>query len=80
MPRCDPRSKAFVADMAMSLPSFARLGNEWRIDMMWQDSIVEETRQLRRQYASGFENDPDAIFEDIPRRQNESKKKLGDWS
>ncbi len=43
---------------------------------MWQDSIVEETRQLRRQYASGFENDPDAIFEDIPRRQNESKKKL----
>ena len=48
--------------------------------MMWQDSIVEETRQFRSQYASGFENDPDAIFEDILRRQNESKKKLGDWS
>ena len=42
---------------------------------MWQDSIVEETRQFRSQYASGFENDPDAIFEDILRRQNESKKK-----
>ena len=44
--------------------------------MMRQDSIVEETGQLRRQYASGFKNEPDAISEDIIRRKNESKKKL----
>ena len=47
---------------------------------MWQDSIVEEARQSGIQYLSGFENDPDAISEDILRRQNESKKKLGDLS
>ena len=43
---------------------------------MWQDLTVEETRQLRRQYASKFNNDPDAIFEDILKRQKVSKKKM----
>jgi hypothetical protein len=43
---------------------------------MWQDPIVAETRQLREQYASEFSHDPDAIFQDILRRQNASGKKL----
>lgn len=43
---------------------------------MWQDSIVEETRQLRKQYASKLNNDPDTIFEDILKRQKLSKKKI----
>jgi hypothetical protein len=43
---------------------------------MWQESIVEETRQLRRQYASKLNNDPDTIFEDILKRQKISKKKM----
>jgi hypothetical protein len=42
---------------------------------MWEDPIVKETRELRKKYASKFENDPDAIFEDILRRQEISKKK-----
>jgi hypothetical protein len=42
---------------------------------MWQDPIVKETRELRKQYASKFKNDADAIFEDILKLQKESKRK-----
>lgn len=42
---------------------------------MWQDPIVKETRELRKQYASKFKNDADAIFEDILKRQEVSKQK-----
>lgn len=42
---------------------------------MWQDPIVKETRELRKQYASRFKNDADAIFEDILKRQEASKRK-----
>ena len=43
---------------------------------MWQDPIVKATRELREQYASQFDHDPDAIFEDIRKRQAASGKKL----
>ena len=43
---------------------------------MWQDPIVAETRALREQYANKFNNDPDAIFQDILKRQSEPGKKL----
>jgi hypothetical protein len=43
---------------------------------MWEDPIVKETRDLRKKYASKFNNDPDAIFEDILKRQKISKRKL----
>jgi hypothetical protein len=43
--------------------------------MMWDDPIVKETRRLREEYASRFNHDPDAIFEDILRRQENSKRK-----
>lgn len=43
---------------------------------MWQDPIVAETRSLREEYASQFDHDADAIFQDILRRQNVPGKKL----
>jgi hypothetical protein len=36
---------------------------------MWKDPIIEETRKLREQYASKFNHDIDAIYEDIRQRQ-----------
>ena len=42
---------------------------------MWQDPIVEETRNLRKQYAEKFNNNIDAIFSDILKRQEQSKRK-----
>lgn len=41
---------------------------------MWVDPIVKETRKQREKYASRFANDPDAIFDDIRKRQSEAKK------
>lgn len=43
---------------------------------MWQDPVVEETRNLRKQYAEKFNNDIDAILADIRKRQEQSKRKL----
>ena len=43
---------------------------------MWPDPIVTETRLLREQYASQFEHDADALFQDILKRQVKSGKKL----
>lgn len=43
---------------------------------MWQDPIVKETRELREGYAARFNNDPDAIFEDILKRQNQTGREL----
>jgi hypothetical protein len=43
---------------------------------MWKDPIVEETRKLREQYASKFNHDIDAIYEDIKKRQAMYDKKL----
>ena len=42
---------------------------------MWEDPIVKETRELRKQYADQFEHDPDRIFEDIRDRQERSERK-----
>ena len=42
---------------------------------MWKDPIVEETRKLREQYASKFNHDIDAIYENIQLRQSQSTKK-----
>lgn len=42
---------------------------------MWQDPIIKETRELRNQYAVQFNHDLDAIFEDIKKRQEKSKRK-----
>lgn len=42
---------------------------------MWQDPIIEETRNLRKQYAEKFNNNIEAIFEKIRKRQEKSKHK-----
>ncbi len=42
---------------------------------MWQDPVIKETRELREKYAAEFKHDPDAIFEDILKRQVQSKRK-----
>ena len=41
---------------------------------MWQDPIIKEVRILRKQHASTFDNDADAIFEDMLKRQAESTR------
>ena len=43
---------------------------------MDRDPIVGETRKLCEEYAAKFNNDPDAIFEDIKKRQHEGGKEL----
>ncbi len=43
---------------------------------MWQDPIVKETRELREEYAEKFNHDPEAIFDDILKRQNQPDKML----
>ena len=42
---------------------------------MWKDPIVKKTRELREEYASQFNHDADAIFEDIRKRQEKSDRK-----
>ena len=41
-----------------------------------RDPIVEETRKLREEYAAQFNHDPNAIFDDIFKRQSREGKKL----
>jgi hypothetical protein len=43
---------------------------------MSQDPVVAETRKRRDEYAARFNHDPDAIFEDIRKRQDQKGKKL----
>lgn len=43
---------------------------------MWQDPIVKETRRLREEYAETFHHDPDEIFNDIQKRQQQPDRKL----
>ena len=43
---------------------------------MWKDFTVEETQKLFEQYASQFNHDIDAIYNDIQQRQVQSGKKL----
>jgi len=52
------------------------LKNLWKAKVMWQDPIVKETRELREEYAVKFNHDPDAIFEDIRKRQSQTGRKL----
>lgn len=42
---------------------------------MWQDPIVQETRQLREAFASQHGHDADAIFQAILERQSHSQRR-----
>jgi len=41
---------------------------------MWKDPIVEETRQLRKQYLEKCGNSSEALFADIVRRQKQPEE------
>lgn len=41
---------------------------------MWQDPIVAEIHKFREEYAARFNNDMDAIFADIRKRQEQSSR------
>ena len=43
---------------------------------MKRDPIVEETRKLREEYAAKLNHDPDAIFDDIRKRQSQGGRVL----
>jgi hypothetical protein len=43
---------------------------------MWTDEIVEEIHQIREQYAKSFNNDLDAIFADLRKKQAESGREI----
>ena len=39
---------------------------------MWNDEIVEETRQARDQYAAKFNHDLEAIYRDLKKQEEQS--------
>jgi hypothetical protein len=43
---------------------------------MWNDEIVEETRQVRDRYAVKFDYDLDAIYSDLKKQQEQDPKKF----
>lgn len=43
---------------------------------MQDDPILAEMRRLRLEYAASLNNDPEAIYNDILRRQQQSDRKL----
>lgn len=42
---------------------------------MWQDPVIEETHNLRKQYAEKFNYNIEAILADIRKRQEQSGRK-----
>ena len=43
---------------------------------MWNDEIVEETRQLRDRYAAKFGYDLDAIYSDLKKKEEQNSEKF----
>lgn len=43
---------------------------------MWTDTIVEETRKARDEYAAKFNYDLDAIYEDLKLQEEANKERL----
>ena len=43
---------------------------------MWNDEIVEETRQVRDRYAAKFNYDLDAIYCDLKKQQEQDSDKF----
>jgi hypothetical protein len=39
---------------------------------MWNDEIVEETREARHRYAAGFDYDLDAIYRDLKKQEEKN--------
>jgi hypothetical protein len=47
---------------------------------MWRDEIVEEIHKYREEYAAKFDYDIRAIFEDLKRKQEESRREYVSFS
>ena len=43
---------------------------------MWNDEIVEETRQARDGYAAKFDYDLDAIYRDLKKQEEQNPEKV----
>jgi len=43
---------------------------------MWKDEIVEEIHQIRETYAKSFNDDLNAIFEDLRKKQAERGREV----
>ncbi len=43
---------------------------------MWTDTIVEETRKARDEYAAKFNYDLDAMYADLKKQEKRNKRKL----
>ena len=43
---------------------------------MWKDPIVEETRQLRKEYLTQCGHSPDAVYRDILNKQRQPGKNI----
>lgn len=43
---------------------------------MWNDEIVEETRQVRDRYVAKFENDLDTIYRDLKKQEEQNPEKF----
>jgi hypothetical protein len=43
---------------------------------MWNDEIVEETRQARDRYAARFDYDLDAIYRDLKKQEEQNPEKF----
>jgi hypothetical protein len=40
---------------------------------MWQEPVVQETRKLREEYAAKFNNNSEAMFQDVLMRKRNTK-------
>lgn len=47
---------------------------------MWTDEIVEEIHQIREAYAKSLNDDLDAIFADLRKKESESGREIVDLS
>jgi len=43
---------------------------------MWKDSVVEETRKARDEYAAKFEHDLAAIFRDLKESEEQNRERV----
>ncbi len=43
---------------------------------MWRDTVVDETRKAREEYAANFEYDLVAIFRDLKEKEEHNREKV----
>ncbi|MBI1745290.1 MAG: hypothetical protein HYR55_01730 [Acidobacteria bacterium] len=43
---------------------------------MWKDTIVEETRKVREEYAAQFDYDLEAVYQDLKEKEKQSEREV----